>query len=79
MPMVAERETPEQTVALCRNLFSVIGVKHVSLNDIDIAHRVPTRRPSDHPNAVVCKFVRRLARDKIMVARKAVTWFYIRG
>ena len=39
MPMVAEREHPEQTANLCLQLFSALGVKGVSIQDIDTAHR----------------------------------------
>ncbi|XP_044166734.1 uncharacterized protein LOC122950793 [Acropora millepora] len=42
----------------------------VSLQDIDIAHRVLTRRESDGPKPVICKFVRRLAKGKVMEVRK---------
>ena len=72
MPMVAEREHPEQTANLCLQLFSALGVKGVSIQDIDTAHRVPSMKPSNRPNAIVCKFVRRLAKDQVMVARKKV-------
>ena len=60
MPMVAEREHPEQTVNLCLQLFSALGVKGMSIQDIDTAHRVPSMKPSNRPNAIVCRFVRRL-------------------
>ena len=72
MPMVAEREHPEQTANLCLQLFSALGVKGVSIQDIDTAHRVPSMKPSNRPNAILCKFVRRLAKDKVMAARKKV-------
>ena len=70
MPMVAEREHPEQTASLCLQLFSAVGVKGVSIQDIDTAHRVPSMRPSNRPKAIICKFVRRL--DQVMAARKKV-------
>ena len=35
------------------------------MQDIDIAHRVLTRRESDGPKPVICKFVRRLAKGKV--------------
>ena len=70
--MVAERENPEQTADLCLQLFSALGVKGVSIQDIDTAHRVPSMKPSNRPNAIVCKFVRRLAKDQVMAARKKV-------
>ena len=49
-----------------------MGVKEISINDIDIAHCVPARKPSNRPNAVICKFVRRLAKEKAMTAKRAV-------
>ena len=68
MPKVAERENPEQTANLCLQLFSALGVMGVSIQDIDTAHRVPSMKPSSRPNAIVCKFVRRLAKDQAMAA-----------
>ena len=35
MPMVAEREHPEQTANLCLQLFSALRVKGVTIQDID--------------------------------------------
>ena len=72
MPTVAQRETTEQTAKLCLKLFSALGVQNVSIFDIDTAHRVSSRSTSDRPNAVVCKFVRRLAKEKVMTARRDV-------
>ena len=63
MPMVAEREHPEQTANLCLQLFSALGVKGVLIQDIDTAHQVPSMKPSNWPNAIICKCVRRLAKD----------------
>jgi len=40
------------------------------LQDIDIAHRVSTRRERNGPKPVICKFVRRLAKGKVMEVRK---------
>ena len=42
----------------------------LSLQDIAIAHRVLTTRESDGPKPVICKFVRRLAKGKVMEVRK---------
>ena len=70
--MVAAREYPEQTANLCLQLVSALGVKGVSTQDIDTAHRVPSMKQSNRPNAIVCKFVRRLAKDQVMAARKKV-------
>ena len=72
MPTVAERETTEQTAKLCLKLFSALGVQNVSISDIDTAHRVPSRSASDRPNAIVCKFARRIAKEKVMTARRDV-------
>ena len=72
MPTVAQRETTEQTAELCLKLFSALGVQNVSISDIDKAHRVSSRSTSDRPNAVMCKFVRRLAKEKVMTARRDV-------
>ncbi|CAH3040139.1 unnamed protein product, partial [Pocillopora meandrina] len=39
LPLLAAKETTEQTANLCLQLFHQMGVKDVSINDIDIAHR----------------------------------------
>ena len=70
--MAAEQETSQQTAGLCVKLFAAVGVEDISLSDIDIAHRVPSRVASNRPNAIVCKFVRRLAKEKVMAARRQV-------
>ena len=72
MPMVAEREHPEQTANLCLQLFSALGVKGLLIQDIDTAHQVPSMKPSYWPNAIVYKFVQRLGKDQVMVARKKI-------
>ena len=73
VPTVAEHETAQQTADLCMRLFAASRVEGVSLNDIDTAHRVPSRVASNRPNAIICKFVRRLAREKVMAARRRVS------
>ena len=70
VPTVAERETSQQTGDLCLKLFTALGVDQVSLNDIDTAHRVPSHVASNRPNAIICKFMRKLARGKVMAARR---------
>ena len=70
MPPTTQNETSDQTVALCLRLFEVLGVEDVSLNDIDIAHRIPSGSASNRPNVIVCKFTRRLAKGKVMAARR---------
>ena len=71
-PQVSESESSEDTANLCLRLFSCLGVNDISLHDIDIAHRVPGRaRAADNkPKPIICKFVRRLAKEKLMAARR---------
>ncbi|CAB4044976.1 Hypothetical predicted protein, partial [Paramuricea clavata] len=63
VPEIAEKESAQQTANLCIKLFTALGAEDVSLNDIDTAHRVPSRLASSRPKAIVCKFVRRLAKE----------------
>ena len=58
---------------MCLRLFSALGVKDISILDIDTAHRVASIRTSNKPNAIICKFTRRLAKDKVMPARRKVS------
>ena len=69
---VAEQESPQQTANICLKLFVALEVKNVSLSDIDTVHRVPSRVASNRPNAIICKFVRRLAKDNVMANRRNV-------
>ena len=50
-----------------------MGVKDVSMQDIDIADRVPARKASSRPNPTICKFVRRQVKDRLMAAWKEVS------
>ena len=68
--MAAEREHPEQTSNLCLQLFPALGVEGVSIQDFDTVHQVLSMKPSNRPNAIVRKFVRRLAKDQVMAARR---------
>lgn len=44
------------------------------MQDIDIAHRVPAKSAqSNRPNPIICKFVRPLAKEKVMSARRATS------
>ena len=56
----------EKTANLCLQLFKKTRVKEISVNDVDIARRVPATKPSNRPNAVVCKFARPQAKEKVM-------------
>ena len=55
LPLLAAKETTEQTANLCLQLFHQMGVKDVSINDIDIAHRVPSRNPSNRPDSTATR------------------------
>ena len=73
IPLKSEREDTKDTTSLCLNLFHALGAKDVTMQDIDISHRVPARRPTNYPDAIVCKFVRRIAKEQVMAARKQAT------
>ena len=62
-------ETAPGTSSLCIKLFQEMGAE-VSILDIDIAHCVSTRKESEGPKPVICKFVRRLAKGKVMEVRQ---------
>ena len=74
-----EGETAEDTVNLCLKIFSGISAE-VSEWDIDTAHRVPfrsetqngRRRQASSPQPIICKFVRRIARDRVIAKRREV-------
>ena len=71
LPEQDEHESAESTTQLCLKLFHAIGV---TKNDIDIAHRVNSRRSDSHyPRPIVCKFIRRLAKEEVMVHRNATS------
>ena len=69
-PEQDEHESAETTTQLCLKLFHAIGAEGVTKNDIDITHRVNSRRPDSHyPRPIVCKFIRRLAKEEVMAHR----------
>ena len=49
----------ESTAKLCIQLFHSMGVKDVSMQVIDIAHRVSACKASSRPNPIIFKFFRR--------------------
>lgn len=72
IPEIKANESATETSVLCERIFKAMGVQ-VSLMDIDIAHRVATRNPnSRRPKPIICKFVRRLAREQVMAKRRDV-------
>jgi prefoldin subunit 5 len=74
VPPVNNKESFDATAALCVKLFSALGVNDISLQDIDTAHRVPKRNRNSpaSPDPIICKSVRRLAKDKVMAARSKI-------
>ena len=48
-------ESSLETSELCVQLFKELGVTSISLEDIDIAHRVPSRNDSKY-KPIICKF-----------------------
>ena len=69
-PEQDEHESAETTTQLCFKLFHAIRAEGVTKNDIEIAHRVNSRRSDSHyPRPIVCKFIRRLAKEEVMAHR----------
>ena len=67
-------ESAEATAEICVKLFHAMGATGVTANDIDIAHRVSTRRSDGHyAKPIVCKFVRRLARKEVIKRRRDIS------
>ena len=73
VPELKQRESADETLQLCMRIFSSIGAE-IHPYDLDIAHRVPFRNASDGgPKPIICKFTRRIARDRVMASRREVT------
>ena len=72
IPSHSTNESAEETAEICMKLFTAIGA-NVTIQDIDIAHRIPPRRPSDKPNPIVCRFVRRLAKNAVLAKKRFVS------
>jgi len=72
VPEVKQRETADETLQLCMRIFNTIGAE-IHPYDLDIAHRVPSRNASDgRPKPIICKFTRRIARERVMASRREV-------
>ena len=65
LPEIKASESASDTTTLCLSLFQAAGVE-ISIQDIDIAHRIPTRNATSSLRPVVCKFTRRIAKEKVM-------------
>ena len=64
-------ESASETMNLCLKLFQKVGVE-ITRNDIDIAHRVPSRSARLTPQLIICKFVRRIVKEEIIKACKHI-------
>ena len=73
IPQTSHYETTEKTSEICVDLVNKISATNVTMNDIDIAHRIPNRQEhSTGPPAIVCKFTRRIAKEQVMNRKKNV-------
>lgn len=69
LPELNTQETAMGTSKLCAKLFTEMGTS-ITLQDIDIAHRVPLRSAGNRPKPIICKFTRRIAKETVMAVRK---------
>ena len=70
VPELKPKESAIETSQLCEQIFKAMGV-NASILVIDIAHRVATRNPnSNQAKPIVCKFVRRLTREQVMIKKQ---------
>ena len=69
LPEKSSNETAPETSSLRVKLFQEMGAE-VSIFDIDTVHLVSTRNESEGPKPVVSKFLRRLAKGKVMEVRQ---------
>ena len=70
-PELYEPESANDTAKLCLEIFKAIGASKLTDQDIDIAHRAQSRSDIG-PKPIICKFVRRLARENVMNHRREV-------
>ena len=68
LPESEMQESASKTLSLCDNLFKAAGIE-ISNQDIDIAHRIPTRTATSGRRPIVCKFTRRIVKEQVMNAR----------
>ena len=69
VPKLNGQETAMDISKLRVSLFIEMGAD-ITLQDIDIAHRVPLRSARNMPKPIICKFTRRLAKESVMARRK---------
>ena len=69
LPETESRESATSTTSLCLSLLKASGVD-ITKHDIDIAHRVPSRKAVAEPRPVICKFTRRIVKEEVINRRK---------
>lgn len=65
VPEKSPEESVRDTSDLCVSLFTEMGAK-ITIYDIDTAQRTAKGEDYDGPRPIICKFVRRLAKDSVM-------------
>lgn len=72
VPELNSRESTLDTSNLCVKIFNKKGTE-VTMYDINLAHRVSTRNPPPaDPRPIICRFVRRLAREQVTEKRQEI-------
>lgn len=69
MPEEKTEKTTLDTSSLCVSLFRAMDAKIV-IEDIDTAQRTAKGKDSDGPRPIICKFVRRLAKDSVISVKQ---------
>ena len=70
VPELGPTESAEDTSNLCLKIFDALGA-HFTSSDIEVAHRVAVTDASRTcSKPIVCKFIRRFARNREMAVRK---------
>ena len=69
LPEIDSQESASATTSLCISLLKASGV-NINKQDVDIAHRVPTRQATAGPRPVICKFTRRIVKEEVINLRK---------
>ena len=64
VPEIKHQEKTRETSDLCVALFNGMGAV-VSLQDLDVAHRVPRRDQDGGQKPIICKFIRCLTKSEV--------------
>ena len=65
-------EPCNKTLQICLKIFSEMGVE-ISPMDIDIAHRIPSRNKQSSSPTIICKFMRRTAKEAVMQKKREIS------